>query len=236
MALGSDATRCTDEFVAAMRARLNQLQPPAGANVDRPDVRANLAALATAVYRVLTADGRAETTSSSDHDAAFWGWVTSLTAEVAALRTWQQQLTAAATAWVPPTHRPGVQDGPAGPAAAGRGSGGTRQADGAGHMTGVRPLRGLALPFRITGGRVATAEDTHKAEQDLRHLLTTRVGNACCAGTTAAACTSTCTRRTTRRSGRCCGTTSNWPSATTCRSCGSRARSGSCTARVSCGS
>jgi hypothetical protein len=101
MALGSDATGCTDEFVAAMRARLNQLQPPAGANVDRPDVRANLAALATAVYRVLTADGRAETTSSSDHDAAFWGWVTSLTAEVAALRTWQQQLTAAATAWVP---------------------------------------------------------------------------------------------------------------------------------------
>ena len=43
-------------------------------------------------------------------------------------------------------------------------------------MTGVRPLRGLALPFRITGGRVATAEDTRKAEQDLRHLLTTRVG------------------------------------------------------------
>ena len=59
MALGSDATGCTDEFVAAMRARLNQLQPPAGANVDRPDVRANLAALATAVYRVLTADGHA---------------------------------------------------------------------------------------------------------------------------------------------------------------------------------
>ena len=43
-------------------------------------------------------------------------------------------------------------------------------------MTDERPLRGLALPFRITGGRVAVAEDTRKAEDDLRHLLTTRVG------------------------------------------------------------
>ena len=43
-------------------------------------------------------------------------------------------------------------------------------------MTGVRPLRGLALPFRITGGRVAAAEDARKAEEDVRHLLTTRVG------------------------------------------------------------
>ena len=101
MALGSDATACTDEFVAAMRARLDQLPQPAGGNADLPSVRANLAALATAVYRVLTADGRAETTSSSDDDAVFWDWVKSLTAEVAALRTWQQQLTAAAAAWSP---------------------------------------------------------------------------------------------------------------------------------------
>jgi hypothetical protein len=101
MPLGSDASACTDEFVAAMRDRLDQLSPPAGGNVDLPDVRANLGALGAAVYHVLTGPTRAQTVSAAADDATFWGWVTSLTAEVAALRTWQQGVSAAVAAWAP---------------------------------------------------------------------------------------------------------------------------------------
>jgi phage baseplate assembly protein W len=40
----------------------------------------------------------------------------------------------------------------------------------------ARPLRGMAFPFRITAGRVAQAEDARKAEDDVVHLLSTRIG------------------------------------------------------------
>jgi phage baseplate assembly protein W len=38
------------------------------------------------------------------------------------------------------------------------------------------PLAGAALPFRIVGGRVATAHAAEKAASDVRHLLSTRIG------------------------------------------------------------
>ncbi len=101
MALGPDSKVCTAAFVAAMRARLNELDPPAGANVDRPDVHDNLAALGSAVYDVLTGTGKAETGSAAAQDPAFWAWVAALTAHVAALDTWQRGVVAAATAWTP---------------------------------------------------------------------------------------------------------------------------------------
>src|SRR5687768_11498784 len=107
MALGTDATVCTAAFVAAQRARLDALDPPVGVNVDLPDVHANLAALGTAVFDVLTSTGKAETRSSSAQDAAFWAWVSALTTQVAALTAWQKAVTAAAAAWTP-TDPPGV--------------------------------------------------------------------------------------------------------------------------------
>jgi hypothetical protein len=101
MPLGPDPTVCTEQFVAAMRARLDELDPPAGANADLPDVRANLAALATGVYLALTGPGLAQTSTGPAEDAGFWRWVAELTAEVAALRSWQQGVTAAFTTWAP---------------------------------------------------------------------------------------------------------------------------------------
>jgi phage baseplate assembly protein W len=37
-------------------------------------------------------------------------------------------------------------------------------------------LRGLAMPFRITGGSVAQSAGAQKVSDDLRHLLSTRLG------------------------------------------------------------
>ena len=40
----------------------------------------------------------------------------------------------------------------------------------------TEPLSGFAFPFRIAGGRVARAEGPEKVEHNLRHLLSTRLG------------------------------------------------------------
>jgi hypothetical protein len=92
MALGPDPTVSTQEFVDAMRARLDKLSPPAGNNVDQDDVKENLGALAAAVHAILTR--RAEVTSAPADDAAFWTWVKNLTA-------WQSAVSTAAAAWQP---------------------------------------------------------------------------------------------------------------------------------------
>ena len=101
MALGPDGAVCTDELAEAMRARLDQLDPPAGDNVDEPDVRANFAALGAGVHAVLTAPGRAETRTAAAQDAAFWAWVAGLTTHATAVASWQAGVRAAVTAWAP---------------------------------------------------------------------------------------------------------------------------------------
>lgn len=99
MTLGPDGTVCTHELAEAMRARLDALDPPAGANVDRPEVRENFAALGAGLHAVLTV--RAQTTTSSADDADFWAWVTGLSARVAEALAWQAGVRAAVTAWTP---------------------------------------------------------------------------------------------------------------------------------------
>lgn len=37
-------------------------------------------------------------------------------------------------------------------------------------------LRGMSIPFRVTGGRIAQTGGTAKITEDLRHLLSTRLG------------------------------------------------------------
>lgn len=36
--------------------------------------------------------------------------------------------------------------------------------------------RGMSMPFRVTGGRIAQTSGTAKTTEDLRHLLSTRLG------------------------------------------------------------
>ncbi|GLZ78616.1 hypothetical protein Afil01_34230 [Actinorhabdospora filicis] len=36
--------------------------------------------------------------------------------------------------------------------------------------------RGMSMPFRVTGGRIAQTSGTAKITEDLRHLLSTRLG------------------------------------------------------------
>ena len=100
MSLGTDNVVCKDEFVAAMRQRLDADGLP-GINVDRPDVNKNLAALGQAVFRIATV--HAQTTSSAAHDVAFWQWITDVAAWLAAVDAWQNGVTAAFTAWTPAT-------------------------------------------------------------------------------------------------------------------------------------
>jgi len=101
MALGSDNTVCAGEFVEAMRARLNMLNPPAGGNVDDPNVKPNLVALGQAVFQILTVD--AQTFSNAASDAAFWAWIAAVNAWLGKLSAWQAGVTAAFNAWAPAT-------------------------------------------------------------------------------------------------------------------------------------
>jgi hypothetical protein len=106
MSLGGDHQTCTGELVEAMRARLDTLDPPAGKNVDDPEVRKNFEALGEAVYQILTV--RTETVAQAAQDAAFWAWVSGVTAYLAAVGGWQQGLRQAVQGWTP-ADAPGQQ-------------------------------------------------------------------------------------------------------------------------------
>lgn len=99
MSLGPDKTICATELREAMRARLNALDPPAGANVDSDQVRPNYDALGQAVYQILTAD--AETVSAAAQDPSFWTYLSDLRTEVEQLRTFDAGLKTAFAAWDP---------------------------------------------------------------------------------------------------------------------------------------
>ena len=98
MSLGADNVVCKNEFVDAMRERLNADGLP-GSNVDLPDVNKNLAALGQAVFRIATV--HAQTTSSAAQDAAFWTWIAGVAAWLTAVDAWQNGVTTAFTTWVP---------------------------------------------------------------------------------------------------------------------------------------
>jgi hypothetical protein len=106
MSLGSNHETCTGELVEAMRARLDTEDPPAGENVDKPQVRKNFEALGEAVHQILTV--RAETISQAPQDASFWAWIAAVTGYLAALGSWQQGVRQAVQAWTP-ADAPGQQ-------------------------------------------------------------------------------------------------------------------------------
>ena len=99
MGLGPDNEICKTEFVEAMRARLEAETPGSGINVDRDDVKPNLAALGLAVYRIATV--HADTISDSTTDATFWQWVSDVNAWLSKLSTWQKGVAQAFAAWTP---------------------------------------------------------------------------------------------------------------------------------------
>lgn len=101
MALGADGTVCTDELVAAMRSRLDMLDPPAGQNVDQAEVRANFAALGAGVHAILTGAGRAQTRSSAAQDSVFWDWIAAMSAFADGLAAWRTGLREAVSGWTP---------------------------------------------------------------------------------------------------------------------------------------
>lgn len=101
LGLGPDPGKCTTQFVEAMRARLNAMDPPQGDNVDNPDVQKNFAALGQAVFQIATA--LAATNSDSQEDAAFWAWIADVQAWLLKLSTWQVGVAQAFTTWAPAT-------------------------------------------------------------------------------------------------------------------------------------
>jgi hypothetical protein len=100
VSLGADNVICKNEFVEAMRQRLNADGLP-GTNVDLPEVNKNLAALGQAIFRIATV--HAQTTSGAAQDAAFWTWIAGVAAWLTAVDAWQNGVTAAFTAWAPAT-------------------------------------------------------------------------------------------------------------------------------------
>lgn len=100
MSLGPDNTLCKDEYVNAMRARLAAESPELAANVDNEGVQKNFAALAEALFRVLTV--RAETSSDAAADAAFFAWVANLVVWAQGMSTWQTGMRQAFQSWAAP--------------------------------------------------------------------------------------------------------------------------------------
>jgi hypothetical protein len=66
MSLGPDNTACLNELKTA-------LQVVAGDAVNHPPADANIAALAQAIYAILTVDASASVTQADN--AAFWTWL-----------------------------------------------------------------------------------------------------------------------------------------------------------------
>jgi hypothetical protein len=99
MSLGPDKTTCATELREAMRAHLDTLDPPAGANVDDPRVKPNFDALGSGVYQILVSD--AETISAAAQDSTFWLFLDTLRAEVEQLRAFDAGLKTAFAAWDP---------------------------------------------------------------------------------------------------------------------------------------
>src|SRR5262245_6786803 len=100
MGLGSDHSTCAAAFVESMRARLIDMDPSLGKNVDEPDVQKNLEALGLAVYEILrVADG----VSDGAEDSAFWAWLADTQAWLVKLSTWQAGVVQAFTNWAPAT-------------------------------------------------------------------------------------------------------------------------------------
>lgn len=96
-----DRNNVKDEFVEAMRVRLEADQPGAGENASHPEVQKNLDALGWAVIRTLTE--HAEPFSNASNDAAFWNWVTAVNAWLNALAAWQTGVTNAFKNWTTAT-------------------------------------------------------------------------------------------------------------------------------------
>ena len=99
MSLGPDKSTCATKLREAMRAQLDKLDPPAGANVDNDQVRPNFDALGEGVYQILTAD--AETVSAAAHDPVFWAFLGGIRAEIEQLRAFDAGLRGAFAAWDP---------------------------------------------------------------------------------------------------------------------------------------
>lgn len=97
MGLGPNKEIAKQEFIAAMRARLEAQETGLGANVDDPSVSANLGALGEAVYKIATV--HAETRSDATADSAFWQWVGDVDNWLQDLATWQQGVTQAFADW-----------------------------------------------------------------------------------------------------------------------------------------
>ena len=99
MGLGSDEETCKNEFIEAMRARLEAEEPGSGANVDEPAVQENLGALGLAVFSILTV--HAETISNLSTDNDFWQWVADVNTWLSELENWQQGVAQAFASWTP---------------------------------------------------------------------------------------------------------------------------------------
>jgi hypothetical protein len=106
MSLGPDRTTCATGLREAMRVRLDLLDPPAGANVDKPEVKPNFDALGEGIFQILTAD--AETFSATAQDSTFWTFLGELRSEVEQLRAFDAGLKNAFAAWDPALPSSGV--------------------------------------------------------------------------------------------------------------------------------
>lgn len=99
MGLGPDREISKNEFIEAMRDRLEAEEPGLGANVDKPSVQENLGALGQAVYRIITVHAETESNSSTDED--FWQWVADVNTWLSKLENWQKGVAQAFADWTP---------------------------------------------------------------------------------------------------------------------------------------
>ncbi len=99
MGLGNNEEISKNEFIEAMRLRLNTKEVGLGDNVDDPEVNANLGALGLAVYQILTAHAAVKSDTIIDNN--FWAWINDVNEWLTKLSSWQNGIVQTFNNWTP---------------------------------------------------------------------------------------------------------------------------------------
>lgn len=108
--LGPDFTICKQQFIAAVKDQIVQdllaanpgdpdAEQKATEKTQTPSIQNSFTPMADAVYRIVAVSARVNSDAAAD--AAFWQWVASVNAWLAALANWQSGAAQAFAAWAP---------------------------------------------------------------------------------------------------------------------------------------
>jgi hypothetical protein len=108
--LGPDYTICKQQFIAAVKDQIvrdllaanpgdSAAEQKATEKIQAPSIQNSFTPMADAVYRIVAVSAKVNADAATD--TAFWQWVASVNAWLAALASWQNGVAQAFAAWAP---------------------------------------------------------------------------------------------------------------------------------------